>query len=222
MKKKVVSLLLAAAMVLSNVMVTTAAEPGQVTESVELSEDELEVGTERAIETKEARAADSISSSDRMGLFLMLKGGNISSVLHENYDATVKIPKGLVLDAKNTNIKVQSNYYFGDKLPNMAERIFAVSAPGAQRTIDIENYLGKVRGFKSADLNLTIDDKAVSYDVSANSDSTEFTAKAGAGAEAAFSELYSHMEKNDEAKGILLKKGGYTTMLPIFQSETVI
>ena len=31
----------------------------------------------------------------------------------------------------------------------------------------------------------------------------------GAGAEAAFSELYSHMEKNDEAKGILLKKGGY-------------
>ncbi len=209
MKKKVVSLLLAAAMVLSNVMVTTAAEPGQVTESVELSEDELEVGTESAIVSKEARAADSISSSDRMGLFLMLKGGNISSVLHENYDATVKIPKGLVLDAKNTNIKVQSNYYFGDKLPNMAERIFAVSAPGAQRTIDIENYLGKVRGFKSADLNLTIDDKAVSYDVSANSDSTEFTAKAGAGAEAAFSELYSHMEKNDEAKGILLKKGGY-------------
>ena len=63
-----------------------------------------------------------------MGLFLMLNGGNISSVLHENYDATVKIPKGLVLDAKNTSVKVQSNYYLGGKLPNTAERIFAVSA----------------------------------------------------------------------------------------------
>lgn len=209
MKKKVVSLLLVAAMVMSNVMVTTAAEPGQVTQSVEPSGDELEVGTERTIASNEARAVDSISDSDRMGLFLMLNGGNISSVLHENYDATVKIPKGLVLDAKNTSVKVQSNYYLGGKLPNTAERIFAVSAPGAQKTINIENYLGKVRSFKSADLNLKIGEKATSYNVSANSDSTEFTAKADTGAAAAFSELYSHLEKNDEAKGILLKKGGY-------------
>lgn len=231
MKKKVVSLLLSAAMVMSNVMVTTAAEPGQVTQSVELSENELEVGLETEANVEEVlvneenlttedgadstimsragEAVDSITADDRMGVFLMLNGGNISTVLHQNYDATVKIPKGLVLDTKNTSVKVQSNYYFGGKLPNMAERTFAISAPGAEKTISLDNYLTKVRGFKSADVNITIGDKATSYVVSANSDGTEFNATAGAGAKEAISEVYSYMEENSEAKGILLKKGGY-------------
>lgn len=205
MRKKIISVILAAAMICSNMVAVNAAEvTGETPEVIQEETVEEEVPQE-----SRAAADNQLASDQIIGMFLGFGDKTVSMITDKNYNYTLTIPNDIIVgDSVSFQLLMQNVTGMG--ITGQVGESYSMSF-GSGSGYNLSDYLGQLMNFGYANISGKVGEVPYSY-LTTGSRTGEATVirSVSTDVDGAHREFIKHVAASKTtAKGAVLKAGGY-------------